>query len=210
MAAPPNPFAVLHQTDGAASSTGRGRGGAFNRPTPFQPRGASNNVSRDSNSRGRGRGRGAPGVIRGARGNARGAASNTWRASKPDAQSSSAPQTASPFSQLKQKQYPTVSASSPSSQQKPPFSGFGRGSTRPSSGAPSTRGGTLVNFRKDARQTSVTQLTNGASGVGAGVPVEDVSAMGSYNDRYEQSIAPKNGNELSRPDTWPTPTSPCP
>lgn len=194
MASPANPFAALHQTDGAASSTARGRGGPFRGATSFQPRGASafqprggsSNVPRDPNIRGRGRGRGAP-ATRAGRGNARGAgaASKTWRANKPEQQTASAQSTFSPFAQLKQTQ-PSASPATPPTpqqQQKPTFSGFGRGSPSPF-GAPSTNGGTSVNATRDPRKRPTTQPTNGAAE--NSVPVEDTSATGSYGDRYEQ------------------------
>ncbi|KAL4734700.1 SAC3/GANP/Nin1/mts3/eIF-3 p25 family-domain-containing protein [Aspergillus similis] len=192
MATPANPFAALHQgqTDGAASSTGRGRGrgGQFRGaassqpkgPSATQPRGGNFNVS---NTRGRGRGRGASSARagRGARG--AGATSNTWRANKPEQQSTSTPSTSSPFSQLKQNQ-PTPSASpatGPTPQQKPSFSGFGQASPTPF-GASSNRGGAAFNAR--GSQQSPTNPTNEVTTTS--VPVEDSSAMGSYNDRYEQ------------------------
>lgn len=194
MASPVNPFAALHQTDGAANSTARGRGGPFRGATSFQPRGASafqprggnSNAPRDPNTRGRGRGRGAP-ATRAGRGNARGAAaaSNTWRANKPEQQTASAQSASSPFAQLKQTQ-PSASLSTaptPQQQQKPTFSGFGRGSPSPF-GAPSTRGGTSVNATRDPRKQPAPQPTNGVTG--DHVPVEDTSATGNYNDRYEQ------------------------
>lgn len=186
MASPANPFAALHQTDGAASSTARGRGGPFRGATSFQPRGGNSNAPRDPNSRGRGRGRGAP-ATRAGRGNARGAgaASNTWRANKPEQQTASAQSASSPFAQLKQTQPSASLATAPTPQQlqKPTFSGFGRGSPSPF-GAPSTRGGTSVNATRDPRKQPTPQPTNGATG--DHVPVEDTSATGNYNNRYEQ------------------------
>ncbi|KAL2818461.1 SAC3/GANP/Nin1/mts3/eIF-3 p25 family-domain-containing protein [Aspergillus cavernicola] len=187
MAGPANPFAVLHQTGGAASSTGRGRGGAFSRPTPSQPRGASTNVPQDINFRGRGRGRGAYTGARGGSGYVRGggAAGNTWRGNKPEAQASStAPTASSPFAQLGQNQPAAPPVTGQAHLQKPPFSGFGRGSPRPPFGAPSDRGGTIVNSNRDPRKRPVANPTNGVPG--ANVPVEDASTMGSYNDRYEK------------------------
>ncbi|KAJ0426977.1 SAC3/GANP/Nin1/mts3/eIF-3 p25 family-domain-containing protein [Aspergillus carlsbadensis] len=186
MASPANPFAVLHQTDGAASSTGRGRGGAFNQPTTFQPRGGSTNVQFNSNLRGRGRGRGASTATRAGRGNARGAgaAGNTWRGGhKVDGQA----RAASPFAQLKQTSAVTTlpaPTTGPPSQQKPAFTGFGRGSSRPFGAASSTRGSTTVNSARDPRIKPHSKPTNG--GPRNGVPVEDVSTVGSYSDRYEQ------------------------
>lgn len=195
MASPANPFAALHQTDGAENSTARGRGGPFRGATSFQsrglsafqPRGGNSNVPRDPNSRGRGRGRGTP-AIRAGQGNARGAGatSNTWRANKPEhQQAASAQSTFSPFAQLKQTQ-PSVSpatAQTPPQQQKPTFSGFERGSPSPF-GAPSTRGGTSVNAKRDPRKRPAAQPINGATG--DHVPVEDTPATGNYTDRYEQ------------------------
>ncbi|CEL04773.1 Putative Nuclear protein export factor [Aspergillus calidoustus] len=186
MASPANPFAVLHQTDGAASSRGRGRGGAFNRPTTFQPRGGSTNVPFNPSLRGRGRGRGASTATRAGRGNARGAgaAGNTWRGGqKPEGQT----RAASPFAQLKQTSPATTSpapATGPLSQQKPAFTGFGRGSPRPFGAASSTRRGTTVNSARDPRTKTHSNPTNG--GPRNGVPVEDVSTVESYSDRYEQ------------------------
>ncbi|KAL2794994.1 SAC3/GANP/Nin1/mts3/eIF-3 p25 family-domain-containing protein [Aspergillus keveii] len=186
MASPANPFAVLHQTDGAASSTGRGRGGSLNRPPAFQPRGGSANVPFNPSLRGRGRGRGASTATRAGRGNARGASSaaNLWRGGqKAEGQT----RAASPFAQLKQTSAATTSpapATGPPSQQKPAFSGLGRGSPRPFGAAPSTRGGTTVNSARDPRIKPHSRPIN--EGPRNGVPVEDVSLVGSYSDRYEQ------------------------
>ncbi|KAL5002826.1 SAC3/GANP/Nin1/mts3/eIF-3 p25 family-domain-containing protein [Aspergillus recurvatus] len=187
MATPANPFAALHQnrTDGASSSTvrGRGRGGQFRGATSAQPRGASAFQPRGgnpsaSNVRGHGRGRGALSARagRGARG--AGATSYTWRASKTEQQLTSTPSISSPFSQLKQNK-PTPSPATP--QQKPSFSGVGRASPTPF-GAPSNRGGTAFNAR--GSQQSLATPTDGVTATS--VPVEDASAMGTYNDRYEQ------------------------
>ncbi|KAL2839939.1 SAC3/GANP/Nin1/mts3/eIF-3 p25 family-domain-containing protein [Aspergillus pseudoustus] len=184
MASPANPFAVLHQTDGAASSTGRGRGGAFNRPTAFQPRGGSANTPFNPSLRGRGRGRGTSTATRAGRGNARGAtaAGNSWLGGhKPDGQT----RAASPFAQLKQTQPATsASATGPPAQQKPAFSGYGRGSSRTFGTAPSTRGGTTVNSARDPRIKSHAKPTNG--GPRNGTPVEDFPTVGNYGDRYEK------------------------
>ncbi|KAL6233837.1 hypothetical protein BDW75DRAFT_214053 [Aspergillus navahoensis] len=190
MATPANPFAALHQnqTDGAASSIGRGRGrgGQFRGATSVQPRGASGFQPRGGNSnvsnvRGRGRGRGAHSARadRGARG--AGATSNTWRVNKTEQQSTSTPSTASPFSQLKQNQPIPSPATGPTAEQKPPFSGFGRASPT-LFGAQSHRGGTTFTAR--VSQQSPANPTNGVTATS--VPVEDASAMGNYNDRYEQ------------------------
>ncbi|KAL2813279.1 SAC3/GANP/Nin1/mts3/eIF-3 p25 family-domain-containing protein [Aspergillus granulosus] len=183
MASPANPFAVLHQTEGAVSSTGRGRGGISSRPTAFQPRGSANTPSNPS-LRGRGRGRGASTATRAGRGNARGAgaAGNTWRGGhKPDGQT----RAASPFAQLKQTQPATTSpAAAPAAQPKPAFSGFGKGSPRTFGATLPTRGGTTINSARDPRVRPHAKSTNG--GPRNGVPVEDVSAVGSYSDRYEQ------------------------
>ncbi|KAL4784623.1 SAC3/GANP/Nin1/mts3/eIF-3 p25 family-domain-containing protein [Aspergillus varians] len=193
MATPANPFAVLHQTDGVASSTGRGRGGQFRGSTHFQPRGASafqprggsSNVTRDPNFRGRGRGRGAPTATRAGRGNARGAgaAGNTWRVNKQEQKTTPTPSAFSPFAQLKQNPPPASPVTAPAPQQTPASSGFGRESPV-SFGAPSNRGATTVNARRDPRKRPSAKPTNGVAG--ASVPVEDSSAMSSYNDRYEQ------------------------
>ncbi|KAL5047597.1 hypothetical protein BDW71DRAFT_39318 [Aspergillus fruticulosus] len=190
MATPANPFAALHQnqTDGAASSTGRGRGrgGQFRGATsvrsrgasPFQPRGGNSNAS---NVREHGRGRGAPSVRagRGARG--AGATSNISRTNKTERQSTSTPSTSSPFSQLKQNQPTSSPATGPTPQQKPSFSGFGRASPTPF-GAPPNRGGTTFNAK--GSQQSLPNLINGVTATSR--PMEDASAMGNYNDRYEQ------------------------
>ncbi|KAL3463972.1 SAC3/GANP/Nin1/mts3/eIF-3 p25 family-domain-containing protein [Aspergillus heterothallicus] len=184
MASPANPFAVLHQTDGAASSAGRGRGGAFSRPTAFQPRGGGANTPFNPTLRGRGRGRGTSTAARAGRGTARGAgaAGNSWRGDhKPDGQI----RAASPFAQLKPTQPATTAPTTgPSAQQKPTFSGFGRGSTRSFGATPSTRGGTIVNSARDPRIKPHAKPSNGAPR--NGIPTEDVSTVGDYSDRYEQ------------------------
>ncbi|KAL4792348.1 SAC3/GANP/Nin1/mts3/eIF-3 p25 family-domain-containing protein [Aspergillus venezuelensis] len=185
MASPANPFAALHQAhaDGAAGLTGRGRGNPSRGGTAFQSRGASTSQPRGGSSsapfRGRGRGRGAPGATR-ARGNTRGAgaAGNTWRANKAEQQATTS---GSPFSQLKTQPLAPGGAA-PAPQQKPAFTGFGRGSST-TSGAPSGRGG-VGNARGGSRGGfSSVRPTNGVAG---SVPVEDTSAIGNYNDRYEQ------------------------
>ncbi|KAL4967519.1 putative leucine permease transcriptional regulator (SAC3) [Aspergillus stella-maris] len=185
MASPANPFAALHQAqvDGAAGSTGRGRGNPFRGGTAFQPRGAASSQPRGGSTnapfRGRGRGRGAPGATR-ARGNTRGAgaAGNTWRANKAEQQATTS---GSPFSQIKS-QPSAPGGAAPAPQQKPAFTGFGRGSST-SSGAPSGQGG-AGNARGGSRGGfSSAKPTNGVAG---SVPVEDTSAVGNYNDRYEQ------------------------
>ena len=190
MATPANPFAALHQgqTDGAATSTGRGRGrgGQFRGAASSQPRGASAIQPRGgnlnaSNARGRGRGRGASSARAGRGSRGAGATSNTWRANKTEQQSTSTSSTSSPFSQLKQNQPTPSPATGSSPQQKPSFSGFGRASPTPS-GTSSNRGGAAFNAR--GSQQSATNPTNGVTTTS--VPVEDSSAMGSYNDRYEQ------------------------
>ncbi|KAL4933135.1 putative leucine permease transcriptional regulator (SAC3) [Aspergillus undulatus] len=191
MASPANPFAALHQAqaDGAASSTGRGRGSPFRGGTTFQPRGASAFQPRgghtNANFRGRGRGRGTPAATRGGRGNARGAATtgNTWRANKADQQATTTPSTISPFAQLKHGQSSAPPATAPTPPSKPAFTGFGRGSST-QSGKPTNRGGTAGNARGGSRGGSSAEPTNGLAG--SAVPVEDVSTIGSYNDRYEQ------------------------
>ncbi|RDW74332.1 putative leucine permease transcriptional regulator (SAC3) [Aspergillus mulundensis] len=194
MATPANPFAALHQnqTDGAATSTGRGRGGPFRGATPFQPRGGSarggstfpprggsSNVP-TVRGRGRGRGRGAPPATRAGRGaRGAGAPSNTWRANKSEQPSTSTPSVSSPFAQLNQNQPSASPATAPTPQQKPAFSGFGRASPTPFE-APSNRGGAA----SIARAPPQPRPTNGVTATN--VPVEDASAMGNYTDRYEQ------------------------
>ncbi|KAL4940741.1 SAC3/GANP/Nin1/mts3/eIF-3 p25 family-domain-containing protein [Aspergillus oleicola] len=184
MASPANPFAALHQAqaDGAASSTGRGRGSPFRGASSSQPRGGSSSAP----FRGRGRGRGAPGAARAGRGNTRGvgAAGNIWRTNKAEQQAgtTAALTTSSPFAQLKQGPPSASPGAAPAPQQKPAFTGFGRGSST-SFGTPSTRGGT-GNARGGSRGFPSGKPTNGVAG--SSVPVEDASAIGSYNDRYEQ------------------------
>ncbi|KAL4817116.1 SAC3/GANP/Nin1/mts3/eIF-3 p25 family-domain-containing protein [Aspergillus spinulosporus] len=190
MATPANPFAALHQgqSDGAASPTirGRGRGGQFRGAASSQPKGVSAIQPRAgnfnvSNARGRGRGRGASSARAGRGSRGAGATSNTWRANKTEHQSTSTSSVSSPFSQLKQNQPTPSPATGPTPQQKTSFSGFGRASPTPF-GASSNRGSTAFDAR--GSQQSPTNPTNGVPTTS--VPVEDSSAMGNYNDRYEQ------------------------
>ncbi|KAL5337162.1 SAC3/GANP/Nin1/mts3/eIF-3 p25 family-domain-containing protein [Aspergillus crustosus] len=188
MATSASPFAAIHQTDGAASSTAQGRGGSFRGAKTFQPRGGAPFAGRDGNNNGtgfraRGHRRGTTPTARASRGNARGAGatSNTWRANKPNALVNPSP---SPFAQLKENQPGATPVYAPAPQQKPSFSGFGRGSSKPGFAAPATRGGTTVNTRKIPRQQPAVKPTNAAPG--GVVPVEDAATLSGYNDRYEK------------------------
>ncbi|RAL02125.1 putative leucine permease transcriptional regulator (SAC3) [Aspergillus ibericus CBS 121593] len=174
MAGPPNPFAGLGQRNGPAGSAGRGRGGSANRP--FQ----ANNTNPPRDTKPRGRGRGASSATRAGRGQGRGAglANNSWR-NKSASQPGSAGSTPSPFAPLKQ----TAPASSPfaaqASQQSSPFAGFGKASPSPF-GAPSLDGPAANSF------TGFPSQQSSIGAIGSNVPVEDVSLLSSYTERYEQ------------------------
>ncbi|PYI00794.1 nuclear pore complex protein An-Sac3 [Aspergillus sclerotiicarbonarius CBS 121057] len=177
MAGPPNPFAGLGQKDGPAGSAGRGRGGSANRP--FQPK--TTNPPRDTKPRGRGRG--ASSATRSGRGQGRGAnlASNTWR-NKSASQSASVGSTVSPFAPVKQMAPTSSPFAGQVSQQNSPFAGFGKASPSPFA-APSLNGlgaNSFTGFHGEPSQKS----TIGATG--SSIPVEDISLLSSYTERYEQ------------------------
>lgn len=187
MAGPVNPFAGLGQKDGPAGSAGRGRGGSSNRP--FQPR--NTNPPRDT--RPRGRGRGASSTTRAGRGQGRGAssASNTWR-NKSASQPGPAGSTTSPFAQTKQ-MAPTPSPfASQVSQQSSPFAGFGKASPSPF-GAPSLNGPGGAPSSTGFHRESSPKPSAGATG--SNIPVEDVSLLSSYTERYEQVSCDLNTRE---------------
>ncbi|GCB24258.1 SAC3 family protein 1 [Aspergillus awamori] len=177
MAGPVNPFAGLGQKDGPAGPAGRGRGGPSGRPyqskTANQPRA----------SKIRGRGRGASSATRSGRGQGRGAstASNTWR-NKSDSPSGSVQPTTSPFAHIQQ----TAPVSSPfggqSLQQKTSSTGFGKASPVPF--AVPNLDGSGVGFGTGFSQGSSQQPSTSNNGVS--VPVEELSHISSYTERYEQ------------------------
>lgn len=177
MAGPVNPFAGLGQKDGPAGPAGRGRGGPSGRPyqskTANQPRA----------SKIRGRGRGASSATRSGRGQGRGAstASNTWR-NRSDSPSGSVQPTTSPFAHIQQ----TAPVSSPfggqSLQQKTSSTGFGKASPVPF--AVPNLDGSGVGFGTGFSQGSSQQPSTSNNGVS--VPVEELSHISSYTERYEQ------------------------
>ncbi|OJI88981.1 hypothetical protein ASPTUDRAFT_35080 [Aspergillus tubingensis CBS 134.48] len=177
MAGPVNPFAGLGQKNGPAGSAGRGRGGPSGRP--YQTKAA--NTSHETKFRGRGRG--ASSATRSGRGQGRGAASasNTWR-NKSDSPSGSVGPITSPFAQLKQ----TAPASSPfggqTLQQKASPTGFGKASPVPFA-APNFDGNGF-GFGTGFSQGPSHQPS--PSNNGSSVPVEELSHMSSYTERYEQ------------------------
>ncbi|KAB8236022.1 putative leucine permease transcriptional regulator (SAC3) [Aspergillus alliaceus] len=177
MAGPPNPFAGLNQKDGTTGTAGRGRGGSLGRSAPYQAK--NTNAPRDP--RARGRGRGAPTAPRATHGHGRGGgtAGNTWR--KPESNNGPTGQSASPFAQLKQNQSPSSPFAEKSAPQKPSFSGFGKA---PSFGAPSSFDGTRVDSSRDPRKRTSLFKQNGVTL--SDVPVEDMTVLNNYNDRYEQ------------------------
>ncbi|PTU19801.1 hypothetical protein P175DRAFT_0438991 [Aspergillus ochraceoroseus IBT 24754] len=178
-----SPFSALHQKDGVAGSTGRGRGGEFARSAPSQARNTNPAAPRDPKLRGRGRG--APSAIRSTRGNARGAstAANTWRGNKAEAQATATGSAGSPFAQIRQNQPSPSAALGQGAQQKPSFAGFGKASPQPFGASPAF-GGTVVDASRDPRKRPLSKPMNGPSGLG--VPVEETLAMNNYNERYEQ------------------------
>jgi len=167
MAGSSSPFAGLSQVDGAAGSTGRGRG--FHGRSASQPS-KTPQATRGSNTRGRGRGT-SP-ATRAGRG--KGPASNTWRR-KPEANTTQE-SSSSPFAQLKQNN-PFSSVSNGQSPLNPAARSFGAPRT------PTGLGKMVVDSSRDVtRQMQTRPPVNGATDV----PVEDASVLNWYNSRFEQ------------------------
>ncbi|GES65908.1 80 kD MCM3-associated protein [Aspergillus terreus] len=187
MAGAPRAASPFTQKDGGFGSAGRGRGnGSSARGKPYQA--GVPGASREFKPRGRGRGSTEP---RGGRGRGRGAGAgpghNTWR--KPETATatsieSSGSTITSPFAQLKQNK-PAPSSFGQPSQPQPFASGFGKASPAPSA-VHSTFDGTMVDANRDPRKRSAQRgpvMTINGTGE---VPVEDLSVLNSYNERYEQ------------------------
>ncbi|EAU31499.1 conserved hypothetical protein [Aspergillus terreus NIH2624] len=187
MAGAPRAASPFTQKDGGFGSAGRGRGnGSSARGKPYQA--GVPGASREFKPRGRGRGSTEP---RGGRGRGRGAGAgpghNTWR--KPETATATSIETsgstiASPFAPLKQNK-PASSAFGQPSQPQPFASGFGKASPAPSA-VHSTFDGTMVDANRDPRKRSARRgpvMTINGTGE---VPVEDLSVLNSYNERYEQ------------------------
>lgn len=196
MAGPPNPFAGLAQTQAQRNGQTAGRGGrggpVFGQPSPFQAKNPNANsvppsglASRDSTRsapRGRGRG-GASSNVRSARGRGAGMV-NTSRN-----KNESATNPGSPFAHLKpdNKSGPSSSSPSPSPfgqapQRQSPFPSTGAG-VGPFSSAGFGGSSSVVDSSRDPRKKTA-PIANGATG--SAVPVEDVSVLSSYTERYEK------------------------
>lgn len=160
----------FERKDGAAGSTGRGRGLA-RRSASTRTRGWTG--PRDARARGRGRGE-AP-VARLGRGrgasSANAAASNTTR-NGPEAPSGHAPSSASPFARFGGHRGFATSGGQAPHQKSGTF------------GMPSSVDGAHANSDKARNWGTSTGPTNGSNGTS--VPIEDASILNQYNKRHEE------------------------
>lgn len=188
MAGPPNPFAGLAQTQAQRNGQTAGRGGrggpAFGQPSPFQAKNPNANSVPPSRPAPRGRGRGGASLnARSARG--RGAGMVNTSRNKNESTTNSG----SPFAHLKpdNKSGPSSSSPSPSPfgqapQRQSPFPSTGAG-VGPFGSAGFGGSSSVVDSSRDPRKKTA-PITNGA--MGSAVPVEDVSVLSSYTERYEK------------------------